>query len=145
MITISKKLSEYGVKLGNSKNGNGLNASLYHGTFSSEVLPILSEVENLKELVFYVSNISDDDLKGFYILQNVEVLGLLSCYKITDKGIVNLSKMQNLNSLSVLDTKVSVEGAMALSRALPNLKILGVCSNSTRHTTVNILNEQIIE
>jgi hypothetical protein len=59
-------------------------------------------------------------------LQNLEYLNLLGT-QITDAGIQNLASMKSLKKIYLWQTKITLQGAEKLQKALPNLVIdLGI-------------------
>lgn len=99
---------------------------LYHGRFVSRLIEVLEAIEGLETLLFYCTELVDEDLALVSSLTNIHTLGLLSCFRITDKGLLNLKNMRTLKRLSVLGTSVTEEGAQDLVNYLPNLEIYGV-------------------
>lgn len=61
-------------------------------------------------------------------LEKVETLSLRACKKLTDKSMREVAELRDLTSLDVSDTKISDEGIVAISR-LPHLTSLDIFFN----------------
>ena len=70
------------------------------------------------------SQITDEGLKELAKLQQLEELYMYRT-QITDAGLKELARLQKLESLSVIGTKVTKAGVAELKKALPNCLISG--------------------
>lgn len=78
----------------------------------------LAECPEMRSLELFGSAVTD--LGYGYIGKMSKLEELRTSYKITDKGLADLGKLDNLRKLSVWNSSVSIKGV----RALPNLKKL---------------------
>ena len=73
-------------------------------------------------LNLYATLITDAGLKEVTKLQNLTEL-YLGGTKITDAGLKEVAKLRNLTNLSLTDTKITDAGAAELKKALPKCEI----------------------
>ena len=70
------------------------------------------------------SKITDAGVKELAKMQQLTFLILVNT-KITDAGLKELAKLQRLKTLSLVGTKVTKSGVTELKKALPNCRIYG--------------------
>ncbi len=85
---------------------------------SDGAMKALLECPELRVLELYGSKVTD--LGYGYIGKMTKLEELTTSYNITDKGVAELGKLENLRKLSVWNSSVTIKGV----RALPNLKKL---------------------
>ena len=84
---------------------------------------VVTKLPKLTYLSFWmVRTISDEGLKELTKLQQLTSLGLDST-QITDAGLKEVAKIKQLNELDLENTKVTKAGVDELIKALPNCKI----------------------
>ena len=83
-----------------------------------------SDLEKIDYLSWRLTKITDKGLKDVAKLQNLTHLNV-SGSKITDAGLKEAAKLQKLKYLWLDDTKVTDEGVAKLKKALPNCRTVG--------------------
>jgi len=86
----------------------------------------LTKTDLVKVTILNMDNtqITDEGLKELAKLQQLEELYMYRT-QITDAGLKEIAKLQKLESLSVIGTKVTEAGVAELKKALPNCLISG--------------------
>ena len=98
----------------------------------------------LKELSLAGNQLTGDELEELALqFPHLEVLGLHSCSKLTETGLINILQMcgEQLKDLQLAGSKVTGEALGGLADKFPHLKILGLqnCSQVTETGLVNLL------
>lgn len=114
-------LKRLGVRVKESASGK-LELFFYHIDTSDDSLKAINSIDNIEALVFYCTNITDDELK-LIRLESLKKLGLNSCRSISDEAISHIAKLKGLESLSLVDTSITSEGKARLKGMLPNLTL----------------------
>ena len=86
-------------------------------------LDSLRPLPKLKELGFWVVNLTDRDLATIAKQTQLESLIITACDGVTDEGIANLKSMQNLKRLSIAGKRISHQAIVELGKQLPNCTI----------------------
>ncbi|MCA9186412.1 MAG: hypothetical protein R3E01_07355 [Pirellulaceae bacterium] len=81
-----------------------------------------AELQHLKELDLWASDVSDQGLTHLKKLISLERLQL-SQTRVTDAGLKELEQLSNLRQLALLDCPVTAQGVRRLQRALPSCRI----------------------
>ena len=84
-----------------------------------------ADLEKVTELELYSSGITDEGLKEVAKLENLKHLSS-GLTQITDEGLKEIAKLQRLTELFMENTKVTKEGVAELKKALPNCNIEGL-------------------
>lgn len=90
---------------------------------TNSALLSLSTLSNLKHLEVYAPQVTDAGLAHLKSLTNLNFLALDTCPEISDAGLVHLIGFKKLETLSVIDTKVTPAGVAELNKAIPNCQI----------------------
>lgn len=96
--------------------------SIAEAHFGPGVLRAVAQMDSLKYLLVYRTNVTDDLLAELKDARQFRQLFLVQT-QITDAGLVHLESLKQLRVLMVRQTKVTPEGAERLSQALPNTTI----------------------
>lgn len=100
-------------------------ADLNGGTcpIHDESLRKLVDCQRLRKLTAYQTLITDLGLQYLYVHKDLRILHLDDCAGITDKSILELSRLDQLTELSLTGTSISESGLQTLRAALPNCNI----------------------
>jgi Leucine-rich repeat (LRR) protein len=83
-----------------------------------------TDLGKVTSLNFNFNKITDEGIKEVAKLQQLEWL-FLEKTQITDKGLKEVAKLQKLTILNLYDTKTTKAGVAELKKALPNCNIIG--------------------
>ena len=83
-----------------------------------------AELAKVTRLNLGFTKITDEGLKDVAKLQQLEWLILIDT-KITDAGLKDVAKLQNLIAFGLFRTKITKAGVAELKKALPNILIYG--------------------
>ncbi len=104
--------------------GESVLALNLRGTLTTNVdLKQVGKLRRLGRLHLERTEVSDDGMAHLAGLKDLRYLNLYGT-KVSDSGLVHLAALENLERLYVWETDVTTEGCEALSRLLPELKIV---------------------
>jgi len=104
--------------------GESVLALNLRGTLTTSVdLKQVGKLPKLGRLHLERTEVGDDGMAHLAGLKNLRYLNLYGT-KVSDSGLVHLAALRNLERLYVWETAVTTEGCAALSRSLPELKIV---------------------
>ena len=93
--------------------------------FDDATSPRLAPLTELRRLHLEGTKITDDGLAAVGGLSRLEYLNLYGT-AVTDAGLPALEGLSELRSLYLWDTAVTADGVVRLTRALPELEVVGV-------------------
>ena len=104
--------------------GESVLALNLRGTLTTNVdLKQVGKLPKLGRLHLERTEVGDDGMAHLAGLKDLRYLNLYGT-KVSDSGLVHLAALENLERLYVWETAVTTEGCAALSRSLPELKIV---------------------
>ena len=91
----------------------------------------------------YCDNITD---MGVSYIDNLLSLDITGCSKITNNGILEMKKNNNLEKLNISETMIDDEGIEAIVKLFPNLKNLNISNiNITNISMKYLINLNLLE
>ncbi len=105
--------------------------------YTDKGLESLSRCRLLEELTVGSIGITDAGMSHIVKLQNLKVLNLFGCDKVTNEGLAKLTALKSLKNLNLHETQVTVSGLSQLN-AMPQLTHLDVYPLIDNGSTLNI-------
>lgn len=103
----------------------GIVATFYHVSLSSSEIEILSCVEGINTVAFYVSNIRGEDFKVLSANKGVRYVGVYSCENVADEIFGYLKLFPNLETVTLVDTSISESALDEFRVDCPRVKVSG--------------------
>jgi internalin A len=94
------------------------------GPLSPSLVSALSELKELRVILFGHSEVDAEALRKLADLPRVEKLGLEGCQAVDDTALEALAGWKRLQLLDVQDTKVTEKGIARFRSLRPNIKVL---------------------
>lgn len=94
--------------------------------FNDESLAHIKGMHNLEELFIRCPAVTDNGISQLAGMQNLKILSLDRCTRLTDKCLDTIEKMKDLERISLAETRVSKAGILRVTK-MKNLDTISLC------------------